>query len=328
MRGMRKQSKPGQSSNGPIYAALAANVGIFVVKSVAAVISNSSAMFAEAIHSLSDTGNEAVLLIGKRKAAKNDVKEFEFGSYRLRYLASFTVAILLFFVGGVFSIVQSVSKIATVLAHEAEVETAFALILSAAVLVACAVMEGLALRNSLKEARSNMKHRHFKGSLWQYWKRTNASELAVVMAEDTLALAGLFFAFVGLVASLLTGNPLFDALGGAMVGVVLIIGALFLAKKTGSLLIGEALPDEEDVCIVHAVDTTNKVERLINMQTMTLSEDRVLICIKIEVERDSATDNSIVVNEIECKIREALPWYHCEIYIESDHYLPEGQLEQ
>lgn len=312
------------SGNGPIFAALAANVGVFAVKAVAAALSNSSAMFSEAVHSLSDTANEAVLLIGKKRAEKRSA-EYEFGAYRIRYLASFTVAILLFFVGGVFSVYQSVTKIQHVIAHDVEVETHLALIISAVVLVLCAIMEGLALRNSIKQARANMQERGQKHSLWQYWKTTKASELAAVMAEDTLALIGLFFAFIGLIATLITGNPIFDSLGGACVGMVLVIGAGLLAKKTGSLLVGEALTDEEDARITAAVESVEKVARIINMQTMALSEDRVLICLKIEIADDSHTDNAIVTNAAEKKIREALPWYKCEVYIESDRYRADYQ---
>lgn len=305
--------------NGPIFAAMAANIGIFVVKSVAAALSGSSAMLSEAVHSLSDTANEAVLLIGKKRAKTGD-KKYEFGAYRVRYLASFAVAILLFFVGGVFSAWQAVGKIEVILSGNAEIETHFALLLSALVLVACAIMEGLALRNSIKEARRHIKERELNCNLWQYWKQTKASELAVVMAEDTLALISLAFAFCGLGLTLVTNNPLFDAIGGACVGFVLIIGALILAKKIGGLLVGEALTDKEDASIVEAINTTTGVERLINMQTMALSEERVLICIKLEVHDDAHTDNSVVINQIEQKIRESLPWYSCEIYIESDHY--------
>lgn len=281
-------------------------------------------MFSEAVHSLSDTANEAVLLIGKRRA-KSTAKQYEFGAYRIRYLASFTVAILLFFVGGVFSASQAIGKIQSILAGNTEVETHFALFISAGVLVACAIMEGLALRNSIKEARAIMEHRKFKGSLWQFWKQTKASELAVVIAEDKLALIGLVFAFSGLTLTLVTDNPLFDALGGAGVGIVLIIGALVLAKKVGGLLIGEALTDEEDATILEAITGTQNVERIINMQTMSLSEDHVLLCVKLEIHDDAHTDNSVVTNQVEMRIREALPWYTFEIYIESDHYIANYQ---
>lgn len=298
---------------------MAANIGIFIVKTIAAAISGSSAMFSEAIHSLSDTGNEAVLLIGKRQSRKRNNK-FEFGAHRLRYLASFAVAILLFFVGGVFSTWQAVSKIQLILTGNVEVETHFALILSVVVLLACAIMEGAALHNSIKEARRQIKQRNLDKSLWKYWKTTKASELAVVMAEDTLALIGLLFAFSGLGLTLLTNNPLFDALGGAAVGLVLIVGAVILGVKIGGLLVGEALSNDEDACINKALDETKGIARLINMQTMALSEEHVLICLKIEIQDGSQIDAAEVINTLEHNIRIALPWYACEIYIEPDHF--------
>lgn len=307
------------TGNGPLYTAWAINAGIFVAKLVASYFSNSSSLLSEAIHSFSDSSNEAVLIYGKRRAQKTSEKKYEFGAYRLRYLASFCVALVVFFIGGVFALSQSVAHIIEALSSDAEADTRIAMFLSLGILIFCFVLESISLRQGIESARHNMKTRRFKGSLWQYWRTTSASELAVVMAEDVLALSGLSIAFIGLAATIITGDPLFDALGGAGVALVLFVGAFTLAKKLGGLLIGEGIPDEEDALIVGIVQNTEEVDRIIKMQTMTLAEDRVLICLKLAVKDEYATDNIVATNEIEDQIKEALPWYYCEIFIELEN---------
>ncbi|WEV42631.1 cation diffusion facilitator family transporter [Bifidobacterium sp. ESL0682] len=312
-----------------VKTALLANVGVAVAKGLAAVFTGSSAMLSEAVHSVADCANELVLMVGGKAAAKSD-KDHPFGLYRAKYLASFLVATLLFFVGGWFSSSQSFEKLVGLsngsLPRSVE---SVELLASLAVIVVSACLEGYGLHTSIHEARERMERLqvgHMR--LFTFWRNTKSAELASVMMEDTLALVGLVFAGAGMVMALITGDELWDAVGGLCVGIILIVGAVALGFKSGSLLIGEAVEPVMVDRIRQAVEETPGVDRLINMQAMHMAEDDILLCLKVQTSKLDRDYDVETINKIESAVRKALPFYRFEIYVEPDLYRKPKEVEQ
>ena len=264
-----------------VKAALGANIGVAIAKLCAAFFTGSSAMLSESVHSIADCSNEIVLMVGGRFSKRKTDGDHPFGLYRAKYLASFVVATLLFFVGGFFSTSEAVKKLVAISADPALRDVNRMELLVAFIVVVI------------------------------------SAELASVIMEDTLALIGLAFAGLGIGLAILLDDEIFDALGGLMVGLVLIVGSLFLAFKSGSLLIGEAVDSDTRGKIVEAVTTTPGVERLLNMQTVHMSEDDILLCVKVQT---SKLDRDYDVETVNKAVRTALPWYNFEIYVEPDIY--------
>ena len=183
------------------------------------------------------------------------------------------------------------------------------------------MLEGYGLHQSIKEANERMERTNTpRMGVFRFWRHTKSAELASVIMEDTLALIGLAFAGLGIGLAILLDDEIFDALGGLMVGLVLIVGSLFLAFKSGSLLIGEAVDSDTRGKIVEAVATTPGVERLLNMQTVHMSEDDILLCVKVQTSKLDRDYDVETVDKIEKAVRTALPWYNFEIYVEPDIY--------
>lgn len=287
-----------------VKAALGANIGVAIAKLCAAFFTGSSAMLSESVHSIADCSNEIVLMVGGRFSKRKTDGDHPFGLYRAKYLASFVVATLLFFVGGFFSTSEAVKKLVAFI-----------------VVVISACLEGFGLHQSIKEANERMERTNTKHmGVFRFWRHTKSAELASVIMEDTLALIGLAFAGLGIGLAILLDDEIFDALGGLMVGLVLIVGSLFLAFKSGSLLIGEAVDSDTRGKIVEAVTTTPGVERLLNMQTVHMSEDDILLCVKVQTSKLDRDYDVETVDKIEKAVRTALPWYNFEIYVEPDIY--------
>lgn len=193
------------------------------------------------------------------------------------------------------------------------------LLAALAVVVISAYLEGYGLHTSIKEARERMDRvKVEEDSLIGFWRRTKSAELASVMMEDTLALIGLLFAGLGIGCSMLTGDELYDTIGGMMVGLVLVIGSAALAFKSGSLLLGEDVDPRTHKLLSQAVNNTPGVERLINMQAIHMDEDAVLLCLKVQTSKLDRDYDVETVDKIEKNIRAALPWYEWEIYVEPD----------
>jgi len=303
-----------------VKAALLANIGVAMAKFAAAIFTGSSSMFSESVHSVADCANELVLMVGDKASDRKTRGDHPFGLHRVKYLASFIVATLLFFVGGVFAVSQAAGKLGGLLdgstPREAE---SFELIAALVVVVVSACLEGYGLHTSIHEARERMARVKVESdSLIGFWKRTKSAELASVMMEDTLALIGLAFAGLGIGLSIVTGDELYDALGGLLVGFVLVCGSAALAFKSGSLLIGEDIDPRTREMLVEAVEGTQGVNRLINMQAIHMDEDAVLLCIKVETDKFDRDYDVQTVDKIETSIRTALPWYEWEIYVEPD----------
>lgn len=304
-----------------VKAALAANVGVAIAKLAAWVFTQSSAMLSESVHSIADCTNEIVLMAGgsvARKKRKNP--QHPFGWFRVKYLASFVVATLLFFVGGFFSTSEAVKKITEVLSDQsARVANRGELVVALIVVVISACLEGYGLHQSVKESNERMRHTGMPHmGIYRFWRVTKSADLASVIMEDTLALIGLVFAFLGIGLAICTGDELYDALGGMFVGIVLIVGSLLLAYKTGSLLIGESVSPLTQERIIKAVEGTEGVEDLLNMQSVHMSEDNILLCLKVQTSKLDRDYDVTTVNKIEDAVRTAMPWYNWEIYVEPD----------
>lgn len=312
-------TKPARAGSA-VKAALAANVGVACAKFAAAAFTGSSSMFSESVHSVADCANEIVLMFGDRASDRKSKGDHPFGMHRAKYLASFIVATLLFFVGGVFAVSQATKKLIGLLDGSVDRQVdSLELLAALAVVVISACLEGYGLHTSIKEARERMSRvKVEKDSLIGFWKRTKSAELASVMMEDTLALIGLLFAGLGIGCSMLTGDELYDTVGGLMVGLVLVIGSAALAFKSGSLLLGEDVDPRTHKLLSQAVNNTPGVERLINMQAIHMDEDAVLLCLKVQTSKLDRDYDVETVDKIEKNIRVALPWYEWEIYVEPD----------
>ena len=261
-------------------------------------------------------------MVGGRFSKRKTDGDHPFGLYRAKYLASFVVATLLFFVGGFFSTSEAVKKLVAISADPALCDVnRMELLVAFIVVVISACLEGFGLHQSIKEANERMERTNTKHmGVFRFWRRTKSAELASVIMEDTLALIGLAFAGLGIGLAIALDDEVFDALGGLMVGLVLIVGSLLLAFKSGSLLIGEAVDSDTRGKIVEAVTTTPGVERLLNMQTVHMSEDDILLCVKVQTSKLDRDYDVETVDKIEKAVRTALPWYNFEIYVEPDIY--------
>lgn len=312
-------TKPAHAGSA-VKAALAANIGVACAKFAAAAFAGSSSMFSESVHSVADCANEIVLMFGDRASDRKSKGDHPFGMHRAKYLASFIVATLLFFVGGVFAVSQATKKLIGLLDGSVDRQVdSLELLAALAVVVISACLEGYGLHTSIKEARERMSRvKVEKDSLIGFWKRTKSAELASVMMEDTLALIGLLFAGLGIGCSMLTGDELYDTIGGLMVGLVLVVGSAALAFKSGSLLLGEDVDPRTHKLLSQAVNNTPGVERLINMQAIHMDEDAVLLCLKVQTSKLDRDYDVETVDKIEKNIRAALPWYEWEIYVEPD----------
>ncbi|MDO9396164.1 MAG: cation diffusion facilitator family transporter [Herbiconiux sp.] len=299
-----------------IIAALLANVGIALAKFVAFLLSGSSSMLAEAVHSLADSGNQLLLLLGGRKAKKQADKEHPFGYGRERYVYAFVVSIILFSVGGVFAIYEGIEKIRE--PHPIDLPW-----IPIAVLVIAIGLESFSLRTAVKESN----HTRGKQTWVQFVRRAKAPELPVVLLEDTAALTGLAFALVGVSLSVVTGDGIWDGIGTLFIGALLVIVAIILGIETKSLLVGEGASDADTAAIRTAIESTAKVDRLIHMKTLYLGPDELLVGAKISLAPDSQLrDVAETIDEVEAAVREAVPIARV-IYIEPDVYVPPIDVE-
>ncbi|GGR51992.1 MULTISPECIES: cation diffusion facilitator family transporter [Streptomyces] len=292
-----------------IVAALVANLAIAAAKFVAFLFSGSSSMLAESVHSLADSGNQGLLLLGGKKARREATPQHPFGYGRERYIYAFLVSIVLFSVGGMFAIYEGYEKIHD--PHEIE-----AWYWPVGVLVFAIIAETFSFRTAIKESNP------LRGNLsWkEFVRRAKAPELPVVLLEDLGALVGLILALGGVGLAILTGNGVWDGIGTLCIGVLLILIALVLAAETKSLLLGEAAGTDEVAKIEAAVVDGTTVTRLIHMRTLHLGPEELLVAAKIAVAHDdTATEVAHAINAAEERIRAAVPIARV-IYLEPDIY--------
>ncbi|MFE7602052.1 cation diffusion facilitator family transporter [Streptomyces sp. NPDC057494] len=292
-----------------IVAALAANLAIAVAKFVAFLFSGSSSMLAESVHSLADSGNQGLLLLGGKKAQREATPQHPFGYGRERYIYAFLVSIVLFSVGGMFAIYEGYEKIK----HPHPIEAWY---WPVGVLVFAIIAESFSFRTAIKESNE------IRGGLsWkEFVRRAKAPELPVVLLEDLGALIGLVLALGGVGLALLTDNGVWDGIGTLCIGILLIIIALVLAAETKSLLLGESAGVEDVRKIEAAVVDGETVTRLIHMRTLHLGPEELLVAAKVAVQHDdTATEVANAINAAEERIRAAVPIARV-IYLEPDIY--------
>jgi cation diffusion facilitator family transporter len=296
--GAEQQGGEGKdSSTRAIIAALLANLGIAITKFIAFIITTSSSMLAESIHSLADTGNQGLLLLGRKGAKKPADETHPFGYGRIRYVYAFLVAVVLFTVGGLFAIYEGYEKIR----HPHELESA---IIAIGVLVVAIGLESFSLRTAVKETG------HVKGdqSYWSFIKTSRIPELPVVLLEDVAALTGLVFALAGVGLALALDEPRFDGVGTLAIGILLVVVAVILGVQMKGMLVGEsALPHEvEDIRT--ALQGADGVSRVIHLRTLHLGPEELLVAAKIETDRDADLAKvASIIDGAEARIREAVP---------------------
>ena len=290
-----------------ILAALLANAGIAVAKFVGYLITGSSSMLAESVHSVADTSNQGLLLLGQRQARKEADPLHQFGYGRSRYFYSFVVALVLFSLGSVFALYEGYHKIS----HPQELTSP---VVAIVILFVAICLEGFSFRTAVVESRPLKR----SGSWWRFIRTSRNPELPVVLLEDTGALIGLVFALAGVGLSVLTGNPVWDGIGTVGIGVLLGLIAVVLMVEMHSLLIGEGATGEEDRAIRAALEQTENVDRLIHLRTQYLGPEEMLVGAKIALaaSMDLATV-AATINSAEAAIRAAVPAAQV-IYLEPD----------
>lgn len=279
-----------------IFFALGANFAIFLAKGVAAVLSGSGAMLAEAVHSLADTGNQGLLLLGMHRAKRPPSPDYPLGFGKEIYFWSFLVALLLFSVGGMFSLYEGLHKLSAPepLNHPW---------VAVGVLVFAIIAESASMRAALHEVNK------VRGSntLWQWFRESRQAELVVVFGEDLAALLGLMFALAAVLLTMATGNPLFDAIGTMMIGVLLIIIAIFVAIEVKGLLIGQGVDPALKARIQGFLDGRAEIAVVYNLIAVQLGED-VLVSIKAKMAPlPSVADLIAAINAVERDLRAQFP---------------------
>lgn len=289
-----------------ILAALLANAGIAVAKLVGYLVTGSSSMLAEAVHSLADTSNQGLLLLGGKRAQRAATAEHPFGYGRDRYFYSFVVALLLFTLGSVFALYEGIHKL------EAP-EPLTSPLVAVAILVVAIGLEGYSFRTAIQESRP-LKG---SGSWWDFIRQAKVPELPVVLLEDFGALIGLALALVGVGLSVLTGDPVFDALGTIAIGTLLGVIAVILIIEMKSLLLGEGATAPVLSAIVDNL-TAGAVRRVIHIRTQYIGPEELLVAAKIALTPGlPVEDVARAIDEAEARVRAAVPEARM-IYLEPD----------
>jgi cation diffusion facilitator family transporter len=302
-----------EGSTRAVITAMFANLGIAVTKFVAFLLTASSSMLAESIHSLADTSNQALLLIGGKRAKRQATPEHPFGYGRERYVYSFVVAIVLFSLGGLFALYEAWHKWSD--PHAIDSWQWVPIV----VLLVAMVMEAFALRTAVIESN------HVRGerSWAQFIRTAKAPELPVILLEDLGALLGLVFALIGVSLTLLTGNGLWDAAGTAMIGLLLVVIAVILALEMKSLLLGEGAGPEQRRAIEQALPGDG-VESIIHMKTLHLGPEELMVAAKIAVRPGMPSEEvAAAIDAAERRVRDAVPIARV-IYLEPDVRRPAG----
>lgn len=285
-----------------IVAALAANLGIAVAKFVAFGATGSSSMLAEGIHSVADSGNQALLLLGRKRSERVRSPQHPFGYGRERYFYAFVVAVVLFTVGAVFSLYEGYHKIHEATEHPGE--TLDAAGWAFGVLIVAIILETFSFRTAIVESN------RVRGdqSWWQFIRRSKAPELPVVLLEDLGALVGLILALVGVTLAVVTGNLVWDGVGTVAIGVLLAAIAIILAIETKSLLIGEGAGPEVEREIVDCLECVGQVDHVIHIRTQYIGPEEMLVAAKIAVRHDdTAAEVARGIDAAEAEVRTRFP---------------------
>ena len=290
-----------------ILAALGANAGIAASKFVAAGITGSASMLAEGVHSVADSANQALLLLGKKRSEREASPAHPFGYGRERYIYGFIVAIVLFTVGGVYALYEGYHKLSD--PHELSSP-----LVAVIVLVIAIGLESFSLRTAVKESNTLRGGR----SWMEFVRGAKSPELPTVLLEDTGALVGLVAALLGVGLSVLTGNPVFDALGTLVIGALLVVIAAVLAVEMKSLLVGESASLSDIAAIEAAITADGEISGIIHLKTLHIGPDELLVAAKIAIERgETGSEIAAEIDGAEARIREAVPIAKL-IYLEPD----------
>jgi cation diffusion facilitator family transporter len=292
-----------------VIAALAANLGIAVSKLVGFAVTGSSSMLAESVHSLADSGNQGLLLLGRKRSQRAPDARHQFGHGAERYFYAFIVSLTLFTVGAMFAVYEGVEKIR----HPHHLESA---IVAIVILGVAILLEGISFRTAIGESRE------LKGEQsWVSFIRTSrVPELPVVLLEDLAALIGLVIAFAAVVTSQATHDPIYDGVGTLLIGILLGIVAVILGVETKSLLIGESARPGQDAEIRAAFESSPHVTRVIHLRTLHLGPDELLVGAKLEFDRglDMAA-LATAIDQAEARVRAAVSLV-TTMYVEPDLY--------
>lgn len=306
-----------ESSRKAVIAAMSANLAIAVTKFVAWLLTGASSMLAESIHSVADTTNQVLLLRGGSTANQEPDRDHPFGYGAARYINAFLVAVILFSLGGIFALYEAYEKWHEWhLGHEDSLLSSRWWWVPLVVLAASIVAEGLSLRTAMKESSQAR-----RGMAWtRFIAQAKAPELPVVLLEDSAAVLGLLFALFGVGMTVVTGNGIFDVIGTALIGLLLVFVAITLGRETRSLLIGESASPESRHRIREALDGSDGVERIIHMKTLHLGPEEVLLAAKIAVEPTTSAERiAEIIDAAEVRIRAAEPMV-TSLYLEPDIY--------
>ena len=280
-----------------VIAALLANLGIALSKFVAFAFTGSSSMLSEAIHSVADSGNQVLLLVGNKRSKKAADAQHQFGYGRRRYVYGFIVSIVLFLVGGLFSLYEGFHKFQ----HPEDLSDAWIAFL---VLGVAIVLEGLSFRTAVREAN----RARGKRSLFRFLRDARQPELPVILLEDLGALVGLVFALFGVSMAVVTGDGRWDGLGAMAVGTLLVVIAVFLAFEMAAMLVGESALPEEDAAIRAALASSPLVDRVIHVRTLHVGPDELLVAAKIAIGKsDTGQEIAAGIDDAEARLRAAVP---------------------
>jgi cation diffusion facilitator family transporter len=279
-----------------IFFALGANFAIACAKGVAAYFTNSSAMVAETVHSLADCGNQLLLLLGMKQAKRPPSPDYPLGYGKEIYFWSFLVALMLFSVGGMFSLYEGIHKIS----HPGKLQN---WPWAAGVLMFGIIAESVSMRACMQEVNKSRGDR----SLWRWFRESRQAELVVIFGEDLAALLGLVFALVAVMLAVITGNPMWDALGSIMIGALLIVVAVFVAVEVKALLIGQSVDWHTQQAIREYLESRPQVARLRSLITLQLGTE-MMVSVHAEM-RDAGSQRQMIdaINEIEAGMKERFP---------------------
>lgn len=280
-----------------VVAALLANVGIAISKFVAFFFTGSSSMLSEAIHSLADSGNQVLLLVGNKRSKKVADEQHNFGYGRRRFVYGFVVAIVLFLVGGLFSLYEGLHK----WQHPEPLDDWW---IAVVVLLVAIVLESFSFRTAIREANRSRGRR----SMLQFVRDARQPELPVILLEDAGALVGLVFALTGVGLAVITGDGRFDAMGAMAVGTLLVVIAIFLAMEMTTMLVGESALPEEVEAIRVALESSPGVLRVIHLRTLHIGPDELLVAAKIAIaHNDTGAQIARDIDAAESALRAAVP---------------------
>ena len=285
-----------ESTARAILYAFLANFAIAIAKSWAAWLTGSGSMLAEAIHSYADTGNQVLLYLGLKQSQRPADDEHPLGYGKLSYFWSFIVAILLFSMGGLFSIYEGVHKLQNP-------EPLSQVWIAIVVLILAILLEGSSLYGALREIKKVRGNRPFR----EWLKHTRSSELVVVLGEDIAAQLGLVFALGFLIMAMVTNNPFYDAMGSICIGIILIVISVFVARRVGSLLVGRSADPEIQAVIDAIIDEQEEIEFCFNTITMQFGPDTMLAA-KIKIRSGLSVDEAVdSINALERELKARVP---------------------